>query len=401
MSEASQRLDGLTTVPPLERSAICLVTDRLSAGFLGAYGNTWINTPCFDQLAFESMLVDQAYLSGTVRDNFYDAVLLGQHPLTSKLRPPLPSLLADAGVETLLVTDEPELLTTGRAEAFGGCVSVEVHDEAVVEQEQTSLGTFFATASECIAQLKQPTLVWLHSRGMAAAWDAPYALREAYADEEDPPPPSGSEVPSFAIADEHDPDELLCLTQAYAGQVSLWDACLGALMETINQSMVGRSALVSVMSQQGFPLGEHGQVGRRVGDASAELYNETLHLPWLIRAPGGSASALRSSALVQPVDIYDMLLGWWAIAPDEVANDGFLDSGLSAALRDSPRKSREFILCRCDNGRWAIRTPAWFMRNTGGDEPGVELYAKPDDRWEVNDVAGRLSLGYSGFMMKW
>ncbi|MCX7425208.1 MAG: hypothetical protein NTW96_06230, partial [Planctomycetia bacterium] len=33
----------------------------------------------------------------------------------------------------------------------------------------------------------------------------------------------------------------------------------------------------------------------------------------------------------------------------------------------------------------AIRTPAWYMRLT--DPP--ELFVKPDDRWEVNDVADR------------
>ena len=33
----------------------------------------------------------------------------------------------------------------------------------------------------------------------------------------------------------------------------------------------------------------------------------------------------------------------------------------------------------------AIRTPAWYLRHAA--EP--ELYAKPDDRWEVNDVADR------------
>jgi arylsulfatase A-like enzyme len=35
-------------------NAICLVVDRLHTGFLGAYGNTWIETPVFDRLAAES-----------------------------------------------------------------------------------------------------------------------------------------------------------------------------------------------------------------------------------------------------------------------------------------------------------------------------------------------------------
>ena len=44
---------------------------------------------------------------------------------------------------------------------------------------------------------------------------------------------------------------------------------------------------------------------------------------------------------------------------------------------------------------WAgIRTAAWFLRSELPDDdsgrPGkVELYAKPDDRWEANEVAAR------------
>jgi hypothetical protein len=39
---------------------------------------------------------------------------------------------------------------------------------------------------------------------------------------------------------------------------------------------------------------------------------------------------------------------------------------------------------------WALRTPAWHLLASGaGDAPRVELYAKPGDRYEVNDVAIR------------
>ena len=47
------------SAPPV----ICLMMDRLSVGMLGAYGNTWIGTPCFDRLAFGSILADQMLLT--------------------------------------------------------------------------------------------------------------------------------------------------------------------------------------------------------------------------------------------------------------------------------------------------------------------------------------------------
>jgi hypothetical protein len=52
-----------------------------------------------------------------------------------------------------------------------------------------------------------------------------------------------------------------------------------------------------------------------------------------------------------------------------------LAQGNFAPLRDR--------LCITGNRSQAIRTPAWFLR--AGPRP--ELFAKPDDRWEVNNVA--------------
>ncbi len=43
---------------------------------------------------------------------------------------------------------------------------------------------------------------------------------------------------------------------------------------------------------------------------------------------------------------------------------------------------------------WAIRTENWSLRcqarRSQEPERGRQLYVKPDDRWEVNDVAARL-----------
>ena len=37
------------------------------------------------------------------------------------------------------------------------------------------------------------------------------------------------------------------------------------------------------------------------------------------------------------------------------------------------------------DGQRALRTPGWYLRLAAAPE----LFAKPDDRWEVNDVADR------------
>jgi len=58
------------SAPPV----VCLMMDRLSLGMLGAYGNAWIGTPCFDRLAFASILADQMLLTSPTLEDFYGAV---------------------------------------------------------------------------------------------------------------------------------------------------------------------------------------------------------------------------------------------------------------------------------------------------------------------------------------
>ena len=41
-------------------SAVVLVMDRLGAGWLGPYGNTWLDTPNFNRLAARSVLCETA-----------------------------------------------------------------------------------------------------------------------------------------------------------------------------------------------------------------------------------------------------------------------------------------------------------------------------------------------------
>ena len=71
---------------------------------------------------------------------------------------------------------------------------------------------------------------------MAGPWDAPLALRQQFADEDDPEPPEFVEPPDRVLPDDFDPDELLGITHAYAGQVALVDLCLGMLLDAIDES---------------------------------------------------------------------------------------------------------------------------------------------------------------------
>jgi hypothetical protein len=51
---------------------------------------------------------------------------------------------------------------------------------------------------------------------------------------------------------------------------------------------------------------------------------------------------------------------------------------------------RDALMATSDAGHRAIRTAEWCLRqgpNPYSDEIATELFVRPDDRWEANDVA--------------
>jgi arylsulfatase A-like enzyme len=375
-------------------NAICLLIDRLHAGYLGAYGNTWVETPELDRLAAEGFLFEQFLIDTPRPDEICRSYWQGWHALlpsdaSDSGGQALPTRLRELGVRATLMTDEPIAARHPMAAAFDQVIATDCPGASRIadSMDRTHLAEFFARAVDQIDAAREPFLFCCHLQGLGAAWDAPLEFRAAYVDEGDPEPTDSAEVPSWTLGEDEDPDRLLAVSQAYAGQVSLLDACVGGLLEFLRTSPAGKETLLVLASTRGIPLGEH----RQVGPAHEALYGELVHVPLILRFPDASGATLRSQALVQPADVWATLLEWWAL-DDLSGNPGPrgpagspgpaslmpLISGQAASLRD-----RAAVVGH--DRRRGLRTAAWYLR----DGPRAELYAKPDDRWEVNDVADR------------
>jgi arylsulfatase A-like enzyme len=368
-------------VPP--KNMIVVVVDRLHAGMLGAYGNTWIRTTHFDELACRSFLFDQAFIESPRLDAIYRSLWFGETAAgaeASTSASSFPQLVRAAGWHTALLTDEPELVNYPAAAAFVEQRIVTMPDVKAASADMlgTQLARLFISATEWLAVAREPFCLWLHARGMAGTWDAPLEMRRQFADEEDPTTPDFVEVPDRLLDERFDPDEVLGITHAYAGQVALLDACLGALSDRLDESGLSATTQFTLLSARGFPLGEH----RRVGPCDESLYNETVQIPWLMRFPEALGQMSRSQALVVAADLPGTLLDWLAIDRQDLANGRA--TSLMPIIRGDERMLRDHI-CLTSGRERAIRTSAWFMRQP---ECGtVELYAKPSDRWEVNEAS--------------
>lgn len=394
-----------------ERSAICLVIDRLSAAYVGALGNTWIRTPAFDRLAAQSLVFDRAMIDSPALDALYTSFWTGTAAWHAKSaaeavgEQSLAGWCRTRGIPTLLVTDDGNIAAHPLAGSFDEVVHLP-HSKPLDQAndwQETQLAAFFAAAVELLDTRQPPALVWLHTSALGRIWDSPQSLRDQYAAEDDPPAAPLVEPPSLVVGSETDPDMLLGLRHAYAGEVSVLDHCLGMLLDTIDGG-AWRNALVWLTSCRGYPLGEHGIVG----SVREALYGELVRMPSCIRTPGRLKYGAHSQALVQPADYCATLWDWFS--PTYAAGEREMRSGVSGySLLDVASASaapRALAVTWSPGGEIALATPAWYVRasahgignervllalaETGQTvERRIELFAQPDDYFQVNEVSDR------------
>ena len=370
---------------------ISVVIDRLHVGYLGCYGNSWIETPNFDHLAASGFLFDQSLIESPVLATQYS--LFTSLPVSANAPDQsLVSRLRSAGITTVLITDDPAVAELPWAATLDDVVHVDIDssEECAAEIEGTNLGRLFAAVGQWLDERASPFACGCIAAASVFLGMRPYSFRERYCEEAEPSPMAGATVPTRRLTENYDPDELLPVMQAYAGQISLLDICLGALLEDLEQLSLADRSVVSVTTRRGFPLGEH----HRVGPVDDALYAELVHVPWILRLPDGAGAADRTQALMHSSDLAPALLDALGLPIDTgtaaVGSALSLVHGQSQALRD-----RAFV--SGTSAERAVRTGAWYMRvpeysppdSASTRELAVELFAKPDDRWEVNDVADR------------
>jgi Sulfatase len=374
------------------RGAIVLVIDRLHAGFLGAYGNSWAHTRSIDRLASESFLFDTMVAETTDLDRFYEAVWTGRHPATGEQADESISFaqqLQKADIVTSLLTDSDQIASHRLADSFGELIEVPRPDspKTADEPDETHLADCFRELIETVGRQEGPYLVWAHLEGMNLAWDAPYEFRLAQIEDGDPEPGEFVEPPEVSLDEKFDPDILLGLTQAYAGQVTLLDLCIGALMEWLDEFDPEERPLLILQSARGLAMGEHHYVGLD----DSRTFGELLNLPAIVRFPDRAFACGRTGALVTPRDWSATILDCLGVESKKSGptggQSGLTDGqNLMTLIRDEKETLRDRIIVCGSKGETAIRTPGWYLRRT---TDGSNLFVKPDDRWEVNDVASR------------
>ena len=234
------------------------------------------------------------------------------------------------------------------------------------------------------AELIAAALAGELARGAYVAWASRAGL-----------PPFGARPPEFRVDAETDPDLVVGVRQVFAGQLTLLDRQLGLLIDAIGGATGAEGWTVLVAGVRGLSLGLHGWVGCG-GDAVP--FGETVHVPAVLVDARGRSCGQRYGGLVVPADLgvtlCELAAGDRSAEPPAGRGDA-VEPGrgrsLVPLLETWSLRPRDRVVVTGRAGR-AVVTPAWHLLmedDAGPTGPRARLFAKPDDYFELSDVANR------------
>ena len=342
---------------------LVLAVHGLNPGYIGCYGNDWIDTTSLDRLATEGVVFDQHFADVPDAAGAFRAWRTGQFAFPSTLPPTLAGAsdliaeLKQAGVQTRRIVDGSRPFE----DDFGSHWD-HVEQIPVSAAEGTPLEhTLEATRVE-LEQLagQDRWLLWVDFATLLPPWDLPLDYLVAYFPEatdegpeevadDEPFAPLTKPVMGMLAAD--DETTFLSLQRTYAAAVTYLDSGLGLLLEEMKRLYPAENVAIIVTSDRGLPLGEHGLVGWD----RAWLHEELVHLPLLVRLPGQERAGRRVTALTQAVDLLPTLCGLFEVTVPAVHGRSLLP-----LLRGEMEEVRPYLCTGLRVGQsleWSLRTP--------------------------------------------
>jgi arylsulfatase A-like enzyme len=374
---------------------LVLVAEGFHLGYLGCYGNDWVATPALDRLAAEGVVFDQHYSDRPDSDGARHAWRTGNYSFLGMSAcldragfangaSDLLHLLQSAGIPTALIMDSEQT----REFASGWS---KVYQLSTTQEKRAPMEHVLETAVTAIEALAEHEdwLLWVELSTLLPPWNIPDQFLGLYFDqeseEEDCQPLNPLTDPILGFVDKNDDVLLMRLQRTCAAAVSYLDSGFEALFEELRCQNLMEKLMIIVTTDRGFPLGEHGIVGFH----QPWLHEELVHLPLLIKLPESAEAGRRILTLTQPVDVGPTVLEAFGRQIPNIHGYSLLP--LIRGAKDSLRSSACSGLQINGACEWAIRSREWGyilpVQGPPADPPRApQLYVKPDDRWEVNDV---------------
>jgi choline-sulfatase len=303
-------------VPPAPASpnVILITVDTTRADRMGFLGSKLGLTPNLDTLARDSAVFTHAYSQVPLTAPSHASILTGTYPqfhLVNDFQVPLapelpyaPGILRSHGYHTAafvaaMVLDPQAGFARGFERGF------DTYDAGF--HQMRSGEDRYHSSERRGAEVVAHALAWLdqHPQGPFFMWVHLYDAHDPY----DPPEPYKTKYASAL----------------YDGEIAYADSVVGKFLSQLRERGLYDGAVIALMADHGEALGDHGE-----DTHGLFLYDETIHVPLVIKLPNADSAANRSASRrienrVELVDVLPTILQAVGIAvPVEVQGQSLL-----------------------------------------------------------------------------
>jgi arylsulfatase A-like enzyme/Flp pilus assembly protein TadD len=283
----------LVVAPAAAAPNVVLVTlDTTRADRMGFLGSKRGLTPRLDALARDALVFERAYAQAPITTASHATVLSGTYPQFHKVNdfgiplaasvPYLPELLKRRGYRTAafvgsLILDPRGGLAPGFDRGF------DTYDAGfrIRRGREDRYQTMERRAEEVVGRALQwletekagPFLLWIHLYDAHDPYEAPAPFGHRHA------------------------------AAPYDGEIAYVDGQVGRVIDALRARGVYDETIVVVLSDHGEALGEHGEKTHGVF-----LYDATIHVPLLVKLPGGRLAGQRPKVRAGLVDVAPTIL---------------------------------------------------------------------------------------------
>lgn len=303
-------LAGIAIAATSDSPNIILITlDTVRADRMGFLGSQRGLTPNLDVLARQSVVFTRAYSQVPLTAPSHATILTGTYPQYHQVRdfqvplgrdiPYAPEILRNRGYRTAAFIGSM-VLDPGVGLAPGFDRGFDTYD-AGFHQRLPGEDRYLSTERRG-GEVVDHALAWLgvHAGRPLFMWVHLYDAHDPY----DPPEPFKTR---YADA-------------PYDGEIAYVDSSVGKFIDQLRADGIYEDSVIAVMADHGESLGEHGEAFH-----GFFLYDETIHVPLMIKLPGEVSAGRRNETRVELVDVLPTILQAAHIAvPPEVQGESLL-----------------------------------------------------------------------------
>lgn len=287
-NRGSAKATATLAAPP---NIVLITLDTTRADRMGFLGSEHGLTPNLDILASQSVVFTRAFAQVPLTTPSHAALLTGTYPqfnhvedLGAPLRrelPYLPDLLHQQGYHTAAFIGAYILDPAGTAPGFQR--GFDIYDARFHQRKPGE--DRYKSVERRAEEVADRALGWIsrHQKGPFFVWLHFYDAHDPY----DPPEPFKTKYASAL----------------YDGEIAYTDSIVGSFVEVLRRHGLYENTVIAIAADHGEAFGEHGE--ERHG---MFLYDETIHVPLLIKLPAAKSAGKRIGARVALAAVAPTLL---------------------------------------------------------------------------------------------